>query len=178
MIEDKTVSLNEIYAADELFYYCNACGDINIPGEEDSAKIFAHTPEELPMVARNLYENYWQEGAGLPMYVVEYKGQIGMAVTALFDQSYQRDLFTEKGIGVTRSEFFTAMKRVAKMYRNAFRYETMVGVDTDPDGHEIVFFIPEHLASKAEGFASFLGDHIYKDFEQECYAIWKKRAKD
>ena len=177
MIEDKTVSLNEIYAADELFYYCNACGDINIPGEEDPAKMYAHKPEELPMTALNLYENYWQEGAGLPMYVVEYKGQIGMAVTALFDRSYHDDLFKEKGIGVTKSEFFAAMKRVAKMYRNAFRYETMVGVDTDPDGHEIVFFIPEHLASNAAGFASFVGDHIYKDFEHECYALWKKRQK-
>lgn len=167
-------SLNKVYENNELVYYCNACGEINIP-ETDPLSI--HNPDELPLPALNLYENYWREGAGLTMYVVKYKGQFALAVAALFDDGYRDDLLTENGIAVTDTEFFDAVMRVAKMYKMAFRFETLVGQDTDPDGHEIVFIIPYDMCDGAQDIAAFVGDHIYTDFEQECYMFHKNRMK-
>lgn len=168
---DRTKSLNEVYQNEELFYYCNACGDINIPGTDPWG---FHDVDELPRSARELYENYWMEGAGLCMYVVEYKCEKAMAVTALFDYGYREDLLAE-GISLTDEEFFAAMKNVAIMYRNAFRYETLVGKDTDPDGHEIVFIVPASACDTVRDFTGFVGDRIYKDFEDECRNIMKKK---
>lgn len=173
-MQDKTKSLNEVYEKDELVYFCNACGDINIPGKEGW---WNGKPEELPRTARELYENCWGEGCGLPMYVVEYKAETAMAISALFDEDYKDDLLAEKGIAVTTSEFWEAVRRVAIMYRLAFRYETLVGRDTDPIGHEIVFIIPYKDCEDAADIAAFLGDHIYNDFERECYAFHKNRIK-
>ena len=45
-------NLNEIYKNDELFYYCNSCGEINIPNTD----VFSyHDVDELPIKERNLY---------------------------------------------------------------------------------------------------------------------------
>ena len=170
---DKTKSLNEVYEKGELEYLCNAAGDINVPGKE----WWSGKPEELSRSARELYENYWSEGAGLPMYVVEYKCETAMAITALFDESYKDDLLTEKGIAVTTSEFWEAVKRVAIVYRLAFQYETLVGKDTDPIGHEIVFIIPYKDCENAPDIAEFIGGHIYDDFEKVCREIDKNRRK-
>ena len=101
---DKTKSLNKVYEKDELTYFCNACGDINIPGKEGW---WNGKPEELPRTARELYENCWGEGCGLPMYVVEYKCETAMAITALFDESYKDDLLTEKNcLNPSKPEYF------------------------------------------------------------------------
>lgn len=168
---DNTKSLNEVYKNEELFYYCNACGDINIPGTDPYG---FHDVDELPRSARELYENYWMEGAGLCMYVVEYKCEKAMAVTALFDCGYREDLLAD-GISLTDEEFFSAVKNVAIMYRNVFRYETLVGEDTDPDGHEIVFIVPASACDTVRDFTAFVGDRIYKDFETECRIICEKK---
>lgn len=168
---DKTKSLNEVYKNEELFYYCNACGDINIPGKDT---FWDSTVDELPRSARELYENYWMEGAGLCMYVVEYKCETAMAVTALFDYGYREDL-TGDGIDVTDAEFFEAVKATAIRYRNAMQYETLVGKDTDPDGHEIVFILPYSVCENAPDIAAFIGDHIYKDFEHFCRFLQDRR---
>ncbi len=32
--EIKMKSLNEVYTENKLFYYCNACGDINMPNTD------------------------------------------------------------------------------------------------------------------------------------------------
>lgn len=174
-MKDNTKSLNEVYENEELFYYCNACGDINIPGTDPWSR---HDVDELPLSARELYENYWMEGAGLCMYVVEYKFEVGfekaMAVTALFDYGYREDLLAE-GISLTDEEFFAAVKNTAIMYRNAFRYETLVGKDTDPDGHEIVFIVPASACDTVRDFTGFVSDRIYKDFEEECRKIMKEK---
>ena len=177
-MKDTTISLNKVYEKGDLIYYCNACGDIIDPAQAPGDGPWeVGSPEKLPRSARELYENYWAEGAGLPMYVVEYKCEKAMAVTALFDYGYRDDMLDEKGIAVTNNEFFDAVKRVAIMYSNAFRHETLVGRDTDPDGHEIVFIIPYDLCDTAQDFAAFVGDHIYTDFEQECYTFHKNRLK-
>lgn len=176
--KDKTVSLNEVYKKGDLVYYCNACGDIIDPAQAPGAGPWeVGDPAKLPRSARELYENCWGEGCGLPMYVVEYKAETAMAITALFDESYKDDLLTEKGIAVTTSEFWEAVKRVAKMYSLALQYETLVGKNTDPIGHEIVFIIPYKTCENAADIAAFIGDHIYTDFEQECYSFHKERLK-
>ena len=161
-MKDKTVDLAVVYLNKDLFFYCNACGDINVPGKDP---MYCGQPDELPTTARELYEKYWSELARLPMYVVKYHELYGIAVGVLFDYSYLDDLRADKGTPTDRELFFLAVHETARKYRNALPYETLLGRDTDPDGHEILFFVPDFMCGTVTDFANFIGDHIYTDFE-------------
>ena len=88
-------SLNKVCENNELFYYCNTCGDINIP---NTNPLSWHNIDELPLKERNLYENYWYEGAGCHMHVVNYKDNPAMALGFLFDKSYLSDILDEDDV--------------------------------------------------------------------------------
>lgn len=171
-------SLNEVYENNELLYYCNAAGDIHIPGADPWA---IHQPDELPLPALELYENFWTEGAGLTMYVVKYKDVTTIAVCALFDYSYMDDLDEQHRWGQDKDAFWQAVKHTAKQadMLTDFPMVTLVGEDTDPDGHEILFILPPDKCAEAADFAETFGDYIYDAFEVEYHAalFWAKRSK-
>lgn len=57
--------LNEIYKKDELFYWCNCLGEINMPGD---GHFIVHKAEELPPRYFELYEKYrvFDKSCGYP----------------------------------------------------------------------------------------------------------------
>lgn len=56
--------LSKIYDQDELFYWCNCLGEINMPGE--NGHFIIHKPEELPPKCAELYEKCQKEAGPLP----------------------------------------------------------------------------------------------------------------
>lgn len=168
-------SLNKVYENDELFYYCNACGDLNLPGTDPWS---IHDPEELPPPARDLYNNYWTEGAGLTMYVVKYKDVTTIAVNALFDRGYMDDLEYKHGWEKDEDAFLEAVKSTAIMadIYTGFPLTILVGLETDPDGHEILFILPPDKCDKAADFAAEFGEWVYDTFELEYHSVlfWNK----
>ena len=160
------ISLNKVYEDKELFYYCNTCGDINIPNTDPMSY---HDVDELPIKERNLYENYWYEGAGCHMYVVNYQGNPAMALGFLFDELYLSDILGKTDVTKEdMSVFYEAVCDYAKMLERKEEVifcEILVGEDTDPDGHELLVIIPYERKSKIKEIASFLDNEVYSTVE-------------
>lgn len=159
-------SLNKVYENKELFYYCNTCGDINIPGSDP---LSYHDVDELPLRVRNLYENYWYEGAGCHMYVVNYKGSPAMALGYLLDESYLEDLMNKDAVSAKDMQiFYNAILDYAKMLdrdNNVAGCEILVGEYTDPDGHELLVIVPYELRGKIKTIADYLDGEVYSTVE-------------
>ena len=85
----KIGSLNALYQENRIFYHCNACGDINVPGKP---ALYCGTVDDLPASVRELYENVWSEADGWPEYVVTMDGKPCMAFSILVDKGYIREL--------------------------------------------------------------------------------------
>lgn len=158
-------SLNEIYNNNNLFYYCNSCGEINIPNTD----IFSyHDVDELPLRERNLYENYWSDAYG-QMYVVNYNGDAAMALGFLFNDGYLCDILHKNEVNNEDMEmFYDAIYDYAKMLENneMLSYcDVAVGKDTDPEGHEIIVIVPYERRSKIKDIAEMLDKTVYSSVE-------------
>ncbi len=160
-------SLNKVYENNELFYYCNTCGDINIP---NTNPLSWHNIDELPLKERNLYENYWYDGAGCHMHVVNYKDNPAMALGFLFDKSYLSDILDKDDVTEKDMEsFYAAVMDYAKMLEKDNEIsdcEILVGENTDPDGHELLVIIPYEKRTEIEKIAKYLDKHVYDTVEK------------
>lgn len=160
-------NLNEIYKAEELFYYCNTTGDINIPG---SGVLSVHEVDKLPLKARNLYENYWFEGGGCNMYVVRYKDDIGMILGFLFDESYLCDFLKKDEVSDEEmTKFYNAISDYANLLERSNKIsgcDIFVGENTDPDGHELLVFVPYDKRNDIRKITEMLDKEVYRSVEE------------
>lgn len=133
--------LKEAYLTPEGFHFwTNAAGDINIPG----FGISSMTDENLlPPPAKVLLTDIWTDGAWAQEYVVSCNDRFALAVGFLFDYSWLEDEGLDKNDPKVRKSFEAAVITVAadidKFGRNVF--DTYYGIDSDPDGHEIMLVI-------------------------------------
>lgn len=147
-------SLNAVYQSENLIYWCNALGEINIPWKPPGYP--GHT-KELPEEIRQAY-GVWQEGeiAGINDYVVSYNGMTGIAYNWLVDYDWINE---ECGEGKIGSALYSAAEQLEKKYPYAIVF---IGMDTDPEGHELLLFIP---LDKLEGFrasvVASMGAEVY-----------------
>ena len=159
-------NLNKVYENDELFYYCNACGDINIP---DTDPMSYHDVDELPILARELYENYWTDGHIGKMYVVDYNGTSAVAINYVFDEYYLADFLNkDKATSGDMVVFYNAIMEYAKKLEwnsHIWNCEVIVGFDTDPDGHELLVIVPYEMRSEIKSIAQYLDDNVYNAVE-------------
>ncbi|NLT15388.1 MAG: hypothetical protein GXY05_13725 [Clostridiales bacterium] len=165
-------SLNDAYKHNTLFYFCNATGDINMPGDPMLGTGFyiVHTSEELPPKERELYENFWSEDGGGTQYVVRCEGKPGIAICYLFDRDYILELCgwdvnDDIGGDVIVKQFFSAVEAYAKEVE-AFPVlegcSIFVGDNTDPVGHELLVFVPYELVEgKYADVKKFLDTYVY-----------------
>lgn len=166
-------SLNKIYEQEELFYWCNCCGDINMPGE--CGHFVTHAPEELPPQYLALYEKCQMEGNGCHRYVVTFRGRPGMLLGALHDECYYSDILNLSENPTTPGEVMEhacVMKMAALLimrHCEALSAEPQLehcipifGENTDPDGHELCLFIPADIAKNNI-------DQIQKVFLNHCW---------
>lgn len=160
------LSLNDIYKQDELFYWCNACGDINMPNTDPMS---LHTEDELPMRERNLYENYWEEGAGCCMYVVRFREHPAMVLNYLFDKGYCEDLLGHEPTRADMHHFWVAIRDCAQFLERDERTAgcwVVVGEDTDPDGHELTVVVPYERRETIKDVLHYLNETVYASVEQ------------
>ena len=164
-------SLNEIYAENRLYYWCNASGDINVPY---AARMDCGTMEDLPQKQQELYEKCWTEGAGCYMYVVSYCRKPGIVLGFLFDRSYMKGLLGKKDesdFTADDSDYFfdCICKEATKLEKDfvslGFKREILVGKDTDPDGHELLVFIPYEQCFNFDSVTAF-ADSVYRDVDR------------
>ena len=157
-------SLNDWYAASEtsplkFHYWCNCLGELNIPGKDTVG-----SEEELPADIRELYEGTWgtvSERYGVNAYVISFDNKPGIGLTWLFDSEFQK---TRKY--ASDEAAMAAVKTIAEHIQAAFpQADVFVGENTDPDGHEIVLFIPAGYVQKFQQEAAVnIGDIYYDEF--------------
>lgn len=135
-------SLNELYDRDVVFYHCNALGEINVAGKDP---LYCGDVSEMPEPAQVLYNQYQDETGPYRTYVVNIGNRYGMAYVVLFDYSWLDD----NGLDVEKDETIfgalnTAVRNVAEriMDDSIADLEFYVGNNTDPDGDELMLFVP------------------------------------
>lgn len=148
-------SLNDIYAQnDQLFYWNNALGEINMPGEGNG--VCVHTPDELPPKCKEIFDRYFVAGGECNKYVVTFEGHVGLLLVALHDE-YEvsencglhpdgKNAAEEEKVKMAMAMYSYLLKqRVANMETDpVFDGCTLIYGDyTDPIGHELALFVPE-----------------------------------
>lgn len=150
------INLNEVYKLETLWYWCNSVGDLNVPGYAPTAHADL---DSLPALVRSVYQHYWTEGCGANEYVVTFNGETGLMLGWLFDYNWLRELLEVGGRCLNEREkeiFHCTVKQVAEKIANgwffsegvpktpadACPYPVLYGEDTDPDGDEILLFLP------------------------------------
>ena len=166
-------SLNEIYEHDQLYYWCNASGEIN--PKDNPMRVGSE--EDLPMRECELYEQFWTEGNGCWMYVVDYMDQTGMALCFLCDYSWAADMLQKANREVKDSEkaaLYRAAHRVGEdietwLHRTyeSLNCEVWIGKETDPDGHEIMVFIPFEERRIIRKLSEELDQMVYSAIEKD-----------
>lgn len=155
-------SLNKVYENDEMFYYCNSCGEISIPGTNP---LSYHLPSELPTIAYELYQKYWNDNNVGRMYVVEYKNKFAIAINYIFDEEYLAEILdTDKATSGDMVVYYNAILEYARKleWKPAIgNCEVLVGYDTDPDGHELIVIIPYDEKDNIETIIDYLDDYAY-----------------
>ena len=174
-MEKKIGNLQELYDQNRMFYHCNACGDINVPGKPD---LYCGSVDELPTEARELYETLWSEGSGWPEYVVTLDGKVGMAISIGIWRPYidnlcandtdKRNLAFVSAVSVGKNVAQQLLERMPDG-------EVYYGKDTDPCGDEVVVICLGKAACDEhwETIKSIASEFFYPQFEREMAAILK-----
>lgn len=169
----KAKSLDALYDSGKYHYWCNAAGDINIPG---AAPLDCGTIDQMPAPAAALYKNVWSDQNRLLSYVLEVEGRYGMALSVLFDEDTIQDLcklskFIDRA-PKSKHGAFLLVSRVADCLADKLPLaEVYVGENTDPDGHEIVVFVPDSVADIAKIFKDY--DALCKQLLSTCFTAPK-----
>ena len=126
-------SLNEAYQKSKsdpmvFHYWCNSLGEINPPDDPQRRG----TPADLPDAARIIYQNLYEDDrCGVRNYVVTVEHKTGVALCWLIDEDDQKIPFAD-------------VRRAAAVLESIVPYGTVyVGENTEPEGHEILLFIPD-----------------------------------
>jgi hypothetical protein len=141
-----------------------------------------HEAKELPKVYLDLFSKYWFEDKyGARCYIVRYDRKPGIALQYLFDNGYLDDLRDELHMpGLTMEEFLTAMSASAERITKEINGCTvMVGNDTDPDGHEILVFVPAEQADYIQQISEhtkLVYDYMVCELQKIYAEDQKKRA--
>lgn len=142
-------SLNKVYEEGSLFYWCNATGDVNMPGDPKGC-IIIHKPEELPPIPHELYDTYFSEGDGAYNYVVNYKGAPAYAFGFLFTNEWINET-----LKLGDSPVYTFQEIVEKAVNDVFGNDELFrdcyflyGEGTDPTGCELLIVVPYEQKDK------------------------------
>lgn len=143
----KIGNLQELYDQEKLFYHCNACGDINVPGKPE---LYCGKPEEMPEDVRELYMTLWSEGSGWPEYVVTLNGKAGMALTiGLYNiQDFIGDIKPEEEDAVLKATEEVARSLAAQMQEKMPSIQIFYGSNTDPLGDEMLVCLDKDKCSE------------------------------
>lgn len=172
------ISLNDVYENNEMFYWTNCMGEINMPGDP-KGKIIIHRKEELPESARSVYAQT-EFGAGLRNYVVSFHGKVGFLISVLIDESWLQDVLEKDDVDAESEELLRWLPDIVgriqdKMEQDfgiqSSRYSVLIGKNTDPDGHELMFFVEQPFANTYKKLIQYLDSRIYNMLRRELQRI-------
>lgn len=188
-IAGHVASLKALYGRNRILYWCNACGDVNLPGEPESPApgILLHSKDMLPKRILTLYEKFWSDDFGANLYVVTIDGIDGMAAAYLLDRSWVADILDEADYTgrLSKEKAWETFTTCAKDYASKLATKTaegkelehasiLFGDDTEPDGHEIMIFIPaDHCEEQLENIIKATAESLYHEIESDFISMVK-----
>lgn len=170
------ISLNSAYEKDEIFYYCNACGEIQIPNDPGMA---FHSADELPAPYRDLYSKYQTDASHFPRYVIRYKGNAAMAISVLLDECFCSDIVGRAASGKDLQLYWNVIQRYAAFLRSDLMLDgcdILIGHNTDPDGNEILIVVPPEVCPRLDLISGYLNRNIYLGIENWLIKIEAEKA--
>ena len=168
-MKNDIISLDEVYENNELFCWTNCMGEVNMPGDPENRTII-HKVEELPPIAKTVYDQT-EFGSGLGNYVVSFRGKIGFLINVLVDESWLQDVLKKNDVEEEADELLKhipdVVERIADTLEEFFgvpetTYSVLLGENTDPDGHELMFFVEEPYVNTYKKLLYYLDSRIYK----------------
>lgn len=175
---NKIISLNDVYKNDELFYWTNCLGEVNMPGDGKNS-MHIHSPEELPNVAKKVYDLI-ELDHGFTCHVVSFRGKIGFLIDVIMDESWIQDTLDKDDVEAESKALLKhipdVVERITDTLEDIFdvpqnTYSVFLGEDTDPDGHELMFFVEESYVSTYKKLLKYLDGRIYKMLRRELQKI-------
>lgn len=150
---DKTnvIDLSKLYDEDNndtMFYWCNSCGEVNLPGD---VGIVLHTEDELPPKIKSIFEHLECERNETNEYAVTICNKSGILLMALYPYQFVADVLkideqSQKAQDATEqlavnlkafsSDLLTKFKKIDP------NCEVVLGIHTDPESPELGVFIP------------------------------------
>lgn len=150
---DKTnvIDLSKLYDEDNndtMFYWCNSCGEVNLPGD---VGIVLHTEDELPPKIKSIFEHLECERNETNEYAASICNKSGILLMALYPYQFVADVLkideqSQKAQDATEqlavnlkafsSDLLTKFKKIDP------NCEVVLGIHTDPEGPELGVFIP------------------------------------
>lgn len=163
-------SLNNAYKED-FFYYNNGLGEINLPGKDFRCNL---TENDLPLPERDLYTQVLNCNSNFPEYVIRHKGTSGIGICVLIDTDYLVHLSEKAGAPfvdpeVLRARGYAAMVDLAselevELQASMPKCRIYAGFETDPDGHELLVFVPQAECENIQDVRNHLAN-VYQRYE-------------
>lgn len=133
---------------DVMFYWCNACGEVNLPGD---IGIVLHEKDELPLHIQSIYANLECECNETNEYAASIRNKSGILLLALYPYQFVADVLkiderSQKAQDATE-QFALNLKAFSNDLLAEFKKidpncEVVLGIHTDPEGPELGVFIP------------------------------------
>lgn len=176
---DKTnvIDLSKLYAEDNndtMFYWCNSCGEVNLPGD---VGIVLHTEDELPPKIKSIFEYLECERNETNEYAVTVCNKSGILLMALYPCRFVADVLkideeSEKALDATE-QFALNLKGfgnrlAAELKESDPNCEVVLGIHTDPEGPEFGVFVPffedeQPVANNLSGIRKKFNEIAYSD---------------
>lgn len=148
--ESNVIDMSKLYKDGEgaMFYWCNACGEVNLPGD---IGIVLHEKDELPLHIQSIYANLECERNETDEYAASICNKSGILLLALYPYQFVADVLkideqSQKAQDATE-QFALNLKAFSNDLLAEFKKidqncEVVLGIHTDPEGPELGVFIP------------------------------------
>lgn len=189
---DKTnvIDLSKLYDEDNndtMFYWCNSCGEVNLPGD---IGIVLHTEDELPLRIKSIFEHLECERNETNEYAVTICNKSGILLMALYPCQFVADVLkideeSQKALDATE-QFALNLKGFGNRLAVELKEidpncEVLLGIHTDPVGPEFGVFVPffedeQPAANNLSGIRKKFNKIAYSD--TVCNLISQSAAVD
>lgn len=145
-----------------------------------------HSPEELPSVAKKVFDLIELEH-DFPCHVVSFRGKIGFLIDVIMDEGWIQETLDKDDVEAESKALLKRIpdivERIADTLEDIFEvpqntYSVLLGENTDPDGHELMFFAEETYVSTYKKLLHYLDGRIYKMLRRELQKIENQEADE
>lgn len=164
----KIFNLADVLEKNELFYWTNKEGEITLPGDGSFSEVH-HVTSELPYTPQLVYAAT-EFDSDPNCYVASFRGRVGFLIKVIVNESligatcekdHVKEKFDSLGLMLPSIAMLVA-KTLEKRYGvSEDDYEVMIGKNTSPDRHELIYFVEYPNVSYYKKILHYLSGHIY-----------------